>query len=223
MTDPLRPGVVFDVDGTLLDTNYLHVVAWTRALRAHGYDHVTMEQVHGAIGIASGELVEHLTGGRDDETAEAHTKFYEPFQDDIRAFPDAPELMRACSDAGLRVVIATSGKEKDLEWMLPAIGVDSDLIDGSSTSSDVDSAKPAPELLEVAMEKSGLDPERTVALGDTIWDVQAAQRAGIRCIALTCGGIGEAELREAGAVEVWADPADLLAHLDESILPALAA
>lgn len=222
MGQKLSPGVVVDVDGTLLDTNYLHTVAWIRALRAHGYDDVTMEQVHGAIGIASGELVERLTGQADKEVSEAHSEAYEPFQDDIRAFPRAADLLRAFRQAGLRVVIATSGKEKDLDWMLPAIGVDDDLIDGSSTSSDVDAAKPAPELLEAAMEKSGLDPERTIALGDTVWDVQAASRAGIRCIAVTCGGIGEGALREAGAVEVWTDPADLLAHLDESALSSLA-
>lgn len=216
-----RPGVVFDVDGTLLDTNYLHTVAWIRALRAHGYDEVTMQQVHGAIGIASAGLVEHVTGGEDDAVAEAHSEFYEAFQDDIRAFPRAADLMRACHEAGLRVVIATSGKESDLEWMLPAIGVEEDIVGESSTSSDVENAKPAPELMQVAMDKSELDPERTVAVGDTVWDVLAAKRAGIPCVALTCGGIGEAELREAGAVEVWADPAELLAHLSESVIAGL--
>lgn len=130
--------------------------------------------------------------------------------------------MKACHDRGLKVVIATSGQEKDLDWMLPAIGVEDGIVDGASISSDVENAKPAPELMEAAMEKSGLDPERPVAIGDTVWDVQAAKRAGIRCIAVTCGGIGEAALREEGATEVWKDPADLLAHLDESILSSLA-
>lgn len=221
MTNDLVPGVIFDVDGTLLDTNYLHTVAWTRALRSHGYDDVTMAAVHGAIGIASGELVQHLTGGTDEAVAQAHTQEYEPFQDDVRAFPRAAELMGACHDAGLRVVIATSGKEKDLDWMLPAIGVDEAIVAGASTSSDVEAAKPAPDLLSVAIEKSGLDPARTVALGDTVWDVKAAADAGVPCIALACGGIGAAELREAGAVEVWDSPADLLENLSESRLSAL--
>lgn len=216
------PGVVFDVDGTLLDTNYLHVLAWTRALREHGHGTVTMEAVHCAIGIASGELVERLTGAPDDEIANAHSSAYEPFRDDIRAFPAAADLLRACDDAGLRVVLATSGKEKDLDWMLPAIGVDEDVIAGASTSSDVDAAKPAPDLMEVAMSKNGLDPARTVAVGDTVWDVQAASRAGIPCVAFTCGGVGQAALREAGAVEVYADPADLLARLEDSALGRLA-
>lgn len=222
MSDRPVPGVIFDVDGTLLDTNYLHTVAWMRALRDHGYDEVTMAQVHGAIGIASGQLVERLTGGTDEEVAEAHTKAYQPFQDDVRAFPKAADLVQACHEAGLRVVIATSGKEKDLEWMLPAIGVPEDIVDGASTSSDVENAKPAPDLLSVAMEKSDLDPARSVALGDTVWDVKAAADAGVPCIALACGGIGAAELREAGAVEVWDDPADLLAHFAESRIAGLA-
>ena len=219
---PGVPGVVFDVDGTLLDTNYLHTIAWTRAMREHGYEDVTMDAVHGAIGIASAGLVEHVLGKEDDKLADAHSEAYEAFQDDIRAFPQAADLMKACHERGLKVVIATSGKEKDLEWMLPAIGVDDDIVDDASTSSDVENAKPAPELMEAAMDKSGLDPEHTVAIGDTVWDVQSASRAGIRCIAVTCGGIGEAALRDAGAVEVWKDPADLLAHLDESILSGLA-
>lgn len=223
MAEELHPGVIFDVDGTLLDTNYLHVVAWIRALRAHGHDTVTMEQVHGAIGIASGQLVEYLTGGQDDAISRAHADFYEPFADDIRAFPRAADLMRACHDAGLRVVLATSGKEKDLDWMLPAIGVQKDLIDGSTTSSDVEAAKPAPDLLQVAMDKSGLDPQRTVTIGDTVWDVRAATRSGIRAIAVTCGGIDEPALKDEGAAEVYADPADLLHRFQDSILAGLVA
>ncbi|WP_226344663.1 HAD family hydrolase [Agilicoccus flavus] len=214
----LTPGVVVDVDGTMLDTNYLHTIAWIRALRDGGYDDVSMKQVHDAIGIASGELVEHLTGGQDDAVSSAHTSHYEAFQDDIRAFPKAADLLRACHERGLRVVIATSGQKDDLDWMLPAIGVEEDIVSGASTSADVEKAKPAPDLIQVAIDDHGLDPKRSVALGDTVWDVQAAERAGVPCIALTCGGIGEAELREAGAVEVWADPADLLAHLGESRL-----
>lgn len=216
-----RPGVIFDVDGTLLDTNYLHAVAWTRALRAAGYEDVTMEQVHHAIGIASEGLVEHLVGHADEAAVEGHSAEYEPFQADIRAFPQAAELMRACRELGLAVVIATSGKSDDLDWMLPAIGVEEDVVDGASTSSDVENAKPAPELMQAAMAKSDLDPERTIAIGDTVWDVQAARRAGIPCIAVTCGGISEAELREAGAVEVWAGPAALLAGIESSRLASL--
>ncbi len=104
--------------------------------------------------------------------------------------------------------------------MLPAIGAD-DSFAGATTSSDVDEGKPSPDLLTGAIEEHRLDPKRTVAIGDTVWDVKAAEKAGVPCIGLTCGGISEAELREAGAVEVYADPADLLEKFEESILARL--
>ena len=109
------------------------------------------------------------------------------------------------------------GAASDLEWMQPAIGA-GDAVAGATTSADVDEGKPAPDLLTVAVEQHGLDPARTVVVGDTVWDVEAARAAGLPCIGLTCGGISEAELREAGAVAVCADPADLLDHLDDTPL-----
>jgi len=217
-----RPGVIVDVDGTLLDTNYLHTVAWARALRAHGYDDVDMATIHAAIGIASDGLVEYVTGGPDDAVGSTHASEYEAFQDDVRAFPRAGDLLRACAEKGLAVVIATSGRASDLEWMLPAIGVDEDVIATATTSGDVEEAKPAPDLMEVAMTQGDLDPARTVALGDTVWDVEAAAKAGIPCVAVLTGGVGEAALREAGAVEVWTSAADLLAHLGDSRIGRLA-
>ncbi|WP_040156096.1 HAD family hydrolase [Mobilicoccus massiliensis] len=213
-----RRGVVVDVDGTMLDTNYLHVVAWIRALRARGYDDITMAQVHHAIGMASAKLIEHLTGGEDEELGEEHSRQYEAFQDDVRALPGAADLLTKCAEADVALVIATSGRESDLDWMLPAIGVDRSMITGTATSGDVEKAKPAPDLMEAAMKEGDLDPAWTVALGDTVWDIEAAARAGIGCIAFRCGGIGGDELRDAGAIEVWDDPADLLAHLSESRL-----
>jgi phosphoglycolate phosphatase-like HAD superfamily hydrolase len=114
-------------------------------------------------------------------------------------------------------VLATSGKEHDLEWMLPAIGTE-DAFEGVTTSSEVEDGKPAPDLPATAMEQHRLDPDRTLLVGDTVWDVQAAARSGIPCVAVTSGGISEAELREAGAVEVYADVAELLDRFDDSIL-----
>ncbi|GAB48211.1 HAD family hydrolase [Mobilicoccus pelagius] len=213
-----RPGVIVDLDGTMLDTNYLHVVAWARALRKHGYDGVEMTTIHAAIGIASDGLVEYVTGGTDDAVGETHGNEYETFQDDVRAFPRAADLLRECDGRGLAVVIATSGRKSDLDWMLPAIGVDESVLAAAATSGDVEEAKPAPDLMEVAMKAGDLDPERTVALGDTVWDVQAATKAGIPCVAVLGGGVGEAALRDAGAAEVWKNPADLLEHLDDSLL-----
>jgi HAD superfamily hydrolase (TIGR01509 family) len=216
----LRPGVLFDVDGTLLDTNYLHVVTWWQALDDAGHRDVPMWAVHRAIGIASEGLTEHLLGRVDEVAVESHSERFRAHLDQVRAFPQAADLVAACSARGLTPVLATSGKEKDLEWMLPAIGAE-DSFAGVTTSSDVEDGKPQPDLLSGSMKRHHLDPDRSAAIGDTVWDVRAAARAGIPCIALLSGGISEAELREEGAVEVYDDPADLLARIDDSLIARL--
>jgi HAD superfamily hydrolase (TIGR01509 family) len=220
MDETLNPGVLFDVDGTLLDTNYLHVLAWAQALRDAGHDEVSMSAIHRAIGIASEGLVERLVGQPDERAVEAHSERYERLRDQVAAFPRTAELVQACADRGFTVVLATSGKEDDLEWMLPAIGAE-DTFAGATTSSDVGEGKPAPDLLTAAMDQHRLDPEQSIVLGDTVWDVAAAKKAGLPCVALLSGGISKAELLEAGAVEVYVDPADLLENLDSSLMGTL--
>jgi HAD superfamily hydrolase (TIGR01509 family) len=216
MPDP-RPGVLFDVDGTLLDTNYLHVVAWWQAFVDTGHGPVPMEKIHRAIGIPSEGLVRQLVGEDDDATVEAHSRRYEPLRQDVKPLPGTAELLQACKDAGLTVVLATSGKAADLDWMQPAIGAE-DAVAGATTSEDVDAGKPEPDLLTTAMRDHDLDPERTVVVGDTVWDVEAARKAGLPCIGLLCGGIGAGELADAGADAVYADPAELLECFDASPL-----
>jgi HAD superfamily hydrolase (TIGR01549 family) len=208
-------GVIFDVDGTLLDTNYLHAVAWARAFRDAGHN-PPMSRLHRAIGLTSDVLVEHLLGEEDEQVAEGHSTHYEAFKDDVRAFPRVPDLVDECRRRGLRIALATSGGKGDLEWMLPALGLEEDQLDGVLTSGDVDESKPSPDPFTTALDKVGLDPDRTVVVGDTVWDVEGAHRAGLRCIALTCGGIDEHTLREAGAEDVYDDPAALLDALDDS-------
>lgn len=209
----LRPGVLFDVDGTLLDTNYLHVLAWSQAFVDTGHPGVAMSAIHRAIGIPSAGLVRHVLGEDDDATVRAHSERYEPLRARVAAFPRVAELLTACADRGFVVVLATSGAESDLEWMQPAIGAE-DAVAGVVTASDVDTGKPAPDPMGVAVEQHRLDPRRTVVVGDTVWDAEAARAAGLPCIGLACGGIAAAELREAGAGSVRADPADLLDRLD---------
>jgi len=212
----LRPGVLFDVDGTLLDTNYLQVLAWAQAMRDTGRGEITMSVLHRAIGIGGEELVQRLTGDDDPDAVAAQKEHYAPLREQVVAFSRAADLLRACAERGLRVVLATSGKPDDLDWMLPAIGVDDEVIAGATTSADVEAAKPAPDLLQVALRDHDLDPERTVVVGDTVWDVEAARGAGLPCVALLCGGIGRAELVDAGAEAVFDDPAALLDGLDGS-------
>ncbi len=217
MNPTLSPGVLFDIDGTLLDTNYLHVVAWWRAFRDTGHPNVDMASIHHAIGLSSAELVNRLVGRDDDATVEAHSGRFAALRAQAEAMPDAGELVRACARAGRTPVLATSAKASDLDWMLPLIDA-GDAVQGVTSSADVDRSKPDPGILEQSMGKHGLDPDRTVVVGDTVWDIAAARNAGLQCIALTCGGISEAELREAGAAEVYAGPRDLLAKLDDSLL-----
>jgi HAD superfamily hydrolase (TIGR01509 family) len=218
----LRPAVLLDVDGTLLDTNYLHVLAWWQAFEDTGRGPVSMSAIHRAIGIPSDGLVRHLIGADDEKTVDAHSTRYEALRDDVKPFPNTAELLKTCAERGLAVVLATSGRAADLDWMLPAIGA-GDAVTGATTSADVDEGKPEPDLLTTAIRDHGLDPRRTVVIGDAVWDVEAAQRAGLPCIALTCGGISAQELRDAGAVAVYDDPADLLERLDDSPIGRVAA
>lgn len=212
-----RPGVLFDVDGTLLDTNYLHVYTWWQALQEGGYHEVTMAQIHQAVGIGSAGLVEHLTGEQNQHVVDQHSELYGPYQDRVRAFPHAADLLRGCRDIGLTVVLATSGQKSDLDWMVPAIGAN-DVLRGAITSGDVQASKPAPDLLTKALREHHLDPAKTAVVGDTVWDAQAAERSGLPYIALQSGGIAKAQLLDAGAAEIYDDPADLLAELTSSLL-----
>ena len=220
-----KPGVLLDVDGTLLDTNYLHALAWWQAFRDAGVQGVSMAQTHQAVGIANDGLVQKLAPGATDrvkaKVSKRHSKRYAKLQDQVVAFARADELIRRCREAGFTVVLATSGQQSDLDWMLPAIGVEQDAIDGATTSGDVERSKPAPDLLAKAMEQHRLDPAHTVAIGDTVWDVESAHDAGVRIIALTCGGIPECELTGSGADEVFASPSDLLERWNESALQTL--
>lgn len=221
-----RPGVLFDVDGTLLDTNYLHVLAWSRALRLGGHGDLTMAAVHRAIGIDSAGLIRRLTGTEPGdphsaELSEAHAAEYQQFRDEVRSFPTSADLVRRCQESGLTVVLATSGGKDDLQWMLPAIGAD-DAIEGAVTSDDVAAGKPAPDLQRTALEKFGLDPQRTVAVGDTVWDIKSAAGAGLSCLALESGGIAAAALQEAGAQRTYFDPQALYESFSGSILAAVA-
>jgi HAD superfamily hydrolase (TIGR01509 family) len=213
-------GILFDVDGTLVDTNYLHVVAWWHAFRARGHT-IETRRLHDTVGQGAERLVESILGRPDEGIANAHTDFYGPFLHELAAFPKAADLLRETKDAGLRVVLATSASAKEAEHLTSAIDAD-DVIDAVTNKDDVEESKPDPDILQTALDKSGVDKDLALLVGDTVWDVEAAKRAGLDCVAVLSGGLPEADLRAAGAVAVYRDVAHLLEEFDASPLGQLA-
>ncbi|MDP9796379.1 HAD superfamily hydrolase (TIGR01509 family) [Catenuloplanes nepalensis] len=218
-----RRGVLFDVDGTLVDTTYLHTVSWWSALREHGHD-VPMAVIHRAVGMGSDRMPGHLLGddrdpGQDDGLRAAHKAFYAGNRDRLRPLPGARELLFTCAERGLAVVLASSADEEELDALRTALDAD-DAITAATSSADAGEggSKPAPDILEAALAQSGVDPARAVFVGDSVWDMAAGGRLDLPCIGLACGGTCKSELAGAGAVAVYDDPASLLALLDESPL-----
>jgi HAD superfamily hydrolase (TIGR01549 family) len=209
--------VLFDVDGTLVDSNYLHVDAWQRALAELGSP-TDAWRIHRAIGQDSERLVRSVAGGHDDDwvarVTDLHSRYYRELAPRLRAFDGAAELLRAISGRGIRVVLATSAPGDELELLLDAIGAP-DALTATTNADDVEQAKPDPGILEVALDRAGVGPSDAVMVGDAVWDLTAAARAHIRSIGVRSGGVGPAELFDAGASVVFDDPADLLAHLDD--------
>ncbi|MEV5383978.1 HAD family hydrolase [Streptomyces sp. NPDC052721] len=212
---------VFDVDGTLVDTNHLHVVTWWEAFRQAGHE-VPMHAVHRAVGLGSTDLVAHLLGDdrdrdQDAELSAAHTALYGQYFDRLPALPAAGELLRRLHGDGWTVVLATSASGAELGALRRAIDAD-DAIAATASADDVREGKPAPEPVHHALELAGVPASRAVFVGDTVWDMRAGSKAGVRCVGVLCGGIPRADLEEAGAEAVYADPADLLARLAGSPL-----
>ena len=209
--------VLFDIDGTLVDTNYLHALAWRRVFLDRGEPEITTARIHRLVGMGTDELLDTLFGRPRPELKPERARHFEALKREIRAFPRAAELLRTVHDRGVRVVLATSAEKSDLEALLAAIDAD-DAIDAVTSAGEVEAAKPAPDLFAVALEEAGTPAEATVVVGDTVWDVEAASRAGLPCVAVTSGGISRAELTAAGAVAVYDDVAALLDGLDDSPL-----
>ncbi|MFE5771605.1 HAD family hydrolase [Streptomyces sp. NPDC056485] len=212
---------LFDVDGTLADTNHLHVVCWWEALRQAGH-HVSMHAIHRAIGLPGEDLLAHLLGdGRERDTdgdealGAAHDTLYGTYFDRLPRIDAADELLRALGGRGWRVVLVTSAGSEELDALRRAVDAD-DAITATASSDDVDEGKPAPDPVHHALDLADAPAHASVFVGDTVWDMQAAARAGVAGVGLLCGGIPRRDLEEAGARAVYRDPADLLGRLDRS-------
>jgi HAD superfamily hydrolase (TIGR01509 family) len=203
--------VVLDVDGTLMDTNYLHTEAWARAFEKVGH-RVPRVKLHREVGKGAELLIHRFVD--DDETAEEiqnlHSEFYETLQEYGHPLPGAKELISSLEERGYEVWFVTSAKDEELEHHMEELEAE-DKIDGVVNSSAVDNSKPAPDIFEEALRRAGAKADETVAVGDALWDVEAARGAGIRTVAvLTGGAFHKRDLEEAGAVAVYEDCAALL-------------
>ncbi|MBM6406083.1 HAD family hydrolase [Phycicoccus sp. CSK15P-2] len=219
-TTPSPRAVLFDVDGTLVDSSFVHTTAWWQALRQHGHL-VPMARIHRAIGLGADHMVGHLLGEHDtDEDAAiiaSHGALVAAWHERLVPLPGARDLVRRCHDAGLVVVLSTSAGAQDVAALRAVLDVDP-LVDVVTSSADAERSKPDPGILEAAVDRTGVPAEESLFVGDAVWDVEAAGRVGMPCLGLECGGTSAAELREAGAVATWADPQDLLEHWDDSPL-----
>jgi HAD superfamily hydrolase (TIGR01509 family) len=223
MTNELK-AVLFDVDGTLVDTNYLHTVAWWEAFTQAGHD-VPMASIHRAIGMGSGQMLDSLLPEDRDRDADAdiktaHSALYSVYWCRLQPLPGARQLLRACHDQGLRVVLASSADPDELKVLCARLDAD-EAIDAATSSGDVDASKPAPDLVQVALDQAEAGPAESLFIGDAVWDVQACQQAGVPCIGLLSGGSSRGELTDAGAAAVYEGPADLLKQFPGRLVSAV--
>ena len=220
MTSSEQPSnaVLLDIDGTLVESNYLHIDAWDHAFVEAGYP-VELWRIHRAIGMDSGMLLEHLIGDAAEEVGDRvkarHAELYLAAAERLRTLPGAAELLAALADRGHAVVLATSAPEDELTKLLAVLDADAS-ITAVTSSEDVGTAKPDPDIIGVALDKAGVPAERAVMVGDSVWDIAAAERAGVRSIGLLSGGFGRGELLDTGAAQVYDDVADLHRNLGTS-------
>jgi HAD superfamily hydrolase (TIGR01509 family) len=213
---------VLDVDGTLIDSNYQHALAWYRALRAVGETYPVW-RLHRLIGMGGDQLVSAL-GGDDlerrvgDEARERQGEEVDRLLEEMAPLPGARDLLVAIKDRGHRLVLASSGQQRHVDAFLDKLDA-RDLADDWTSSADVENSKPAPDLLQVALTKLGAPQDASsVMIGDSTWDVEAAKKAGMPALVVRSGGFGDDELRAAGAVAIFDTPGDLAAALDDTPL-----
>jgi HAD superfamily hydrolase (TIGR01509 family) len=212
--------VLFDIDGTLVDSNYLHVHAWHRAFDELGMD-VESWRIHRRIGMDGSALLDDLVPNLPDDVSDRlkdlHSRYYQESTGLLRPLSGALRLLDVVAASGLQVVLATSAPEDELKELRRVLDRD-DIVSAVTSSEDVETAKPEPGIVEVALKKAGVEPDRAVFVGDTVWDIRAAARAGVSCICLESGGIDRRLLFAEGAVAVFENPLDLVDHVDDSMI-----
>ena len=212
--------VLFDVDGTLVDSNDAHARAWVKAFAEAGVD-VTFEDVRWRIGMGGDKLMPAVSGIAEDApdgqriSNRRREIFKSEFLPQLHRFRDADRLVAALKERGFTVVAASSAKKDELGPLLKIAGVDGPM-DAATSSDDAEESKPDPDIIQAALDRASARPSQAVMIGDTPYDLEAAQRAGVAAIAFRCGGWRDADL--GGAVAIYDGPWDLLAQLDQSVL-----
>jgi HAD superfamily hydrolase (TIGR01509 family) len=212
---------ILDIDGTLVDTNYQHALGWYRAFRRHGIV-LPIWRIHRHLGMGGDQVVEALTDERTenelgDKIREVEKECYLELIDEVEPMEGSRELIAELGQRGHIVVLASSAKEDEVEHYLDLLDA-RDLADAWTTSADVEATKPAPDLVNSALTKVGGSADDAVMIGDTPWDVKAAERAGVGTIAVLTGGFAIEELTESGAKDVFESVADLRGALDRTPL-----
>jgi HAD superfamily hydrolase (TIGR01509 family) len=215
----MPPAAILDIDGTLVDTNYHHAIAWYRAFRQHGIV-LPVWKIHTHIGMGGDQLVASLTSEEVDESIgddirSAEKALYMALINEVEAVSEAREFIADLKQRGHTVVLASSAKEDEVEHYLDLLDARG-LADAWTTSADVESTKPQPDLVRAAMQKASTDD--AVMVGDTPWDIKAAEAAGVPTVAVITGGFSRAELEEAGAVAVFESVAELRSGLGDTPL-----
>ena len=212
--------VVLDVDGTLVDSNYHHTLAWWSAFREHDLL-VHAWRIHRAIGMGGDRLVASVAGDEveqrvGDDVRAAWERRYDELLPEVRPFAGAAELLDELRDRGHRGSLASSGIPRHTRHAVDLLGA-RERAGNATTSEDAEASKPDPELVQVALDE--VDADRAVMVGDSVWDVRAGAAAGVPVVGLLCGGFGAAELEDAGAVLVCDDIEDLLARIPDLLVP----
>jgi HAD superfamily hydrolase (TIGR01509 family) len=212
---------ILDIDGTLVDTNYQHAVAWYRAFRQNGIV-LPVWRIHRHIGMGGDQVIAALTDEeteeeKGDDIRDAEKALYLATIEEVEPLEGARALIERLNEAGKTVVMASSAKEDEVDHYLDLLDA-RELADDWTTSADVEATKPDPDLVRAALDKAGADPGDAVMLGDTPWDCEAAKRAGVATVALMTGGFSEQELTEAGAVAVFESLPELLERIEETPL-----
>jgi len=217
---PMLRAIIFDVDGTLVDSNDFHVLAWAEAFKEAGHG-LRLATIHDQVGKGGDNLVPALWPEATPQQVTAleerhHQLFKQHYSRRLQPFPSARALLRRCKDAGFKVILASSASPHELRHNVEDVLDAGDLIDAMVSGEEIGRTKPCPDVFEAALREAGTSAEQAIVVGDSPFDILAAQRAGLRTVALRSGLFRDDQL--SGAIAIYDDPADLLAQFDDSPL-----